>query len=166
MLGFDDSPRWCCSRLRRASPPVSGTGGDVSTRWPGSTSYQGLEALRSITIQPRQCWSKKWCWSRSSLPVRYLFRTDQYSRIIFPLAFILVNCVYWCTVLLWFPPSSFSEIKQKGPFSNLTLVTSSAVQWFFSIFILIIYFSTFPSFLTGHRGCLAGVVTGSNKNIE
>ena len=116
MLCFYASPRWFYSHLRRGNHPVTDIGGDVSTWWPGSISYQGLEARRSITTRLKQSWSKNWCWSRSNLPERYLFRTDQYSRIIFPLAFILVNCVYWCTVLIWFPPASISEIKQKSLF--------------------------------------------------
>ena len=27
-------------------------------------------------------------------------RTDHYSRIFFPMAFIVMNCVYWCIVLI------------------------------------------------------------------
>ena len=119
MLCFHVSTRWYYSHLRRGSHLVKGIGGDVSTRWPGWISCQGYEALRFIIIQPKLCSSKNWCWSRSNLPVRYLFRTDQYSRIIFPLAFIVVNCVYWTTVLIWLydflhQQSSISEeIKQK-----------------------------------------------------
>ena len=29
-----------------------------------------------------------------------IFRTDYYSRILFPAAFIALNCVYWCVVLI------------------------------------------------------------------
>lgn len=151
MLCFHVSTRWYYSHLRRGSHLVKGIGGDVSTRWPGWISYQGYEVLRFIIIQPKLCSSKNWCWSRSNLPVRYLFRTDQYSRIIFPLAFIVVNCVYWTTVLIWFYDflhqlSSISEeIKQKDLY---TLKTGGLLRWqlhfIFIYFYFIFIFCFFP----------------------
>ena len=147
MLCFHVSTRWYYSHLRRGSHLVKGIGGDVLTRWPGWISYQGYEALRFIIIQPKLCSSKNWCWSRSNLPVRYLFRTDQYSRIIFPLAFIVVNCVYWTTVLIWLydflhQQSSISkEIKQKVLYTLylLRILTPGVYQGENCIFISLHY---------------------------
>ena len=35
------------------------------------------------------------------IPEIIMCRTDHYSRILFPTAFLLLNCVYWCLVLIW-----------------------------------------------------------------